>query len=666
MLFSKSNILSVVASVAAFSNSVIADEIPTGDKLQSYIDKWTSHPTNTDQQIIDYTLENLYTIGNSSLTDCEKCVSNLSLGKSLAMVRPDLVGGIWVQYCKETKAHSQSNCELYYERNTVENSGYGTNFVNLLTLMDPQSLDGQYYCFFRDGGKCACPETPDVSLSNLWPEKPAKAYTAPEVGDELINVLHISDFHVQLDYVIGGEANCSKSMCCTPHSKPSKKVPKGYDYLSSLTDDEKNGVNFYDSSYVDGVFTKGDQQSFSAKAWFPAPAYGHYECDAPEVLINSSLDSIIKYQEENNITFDFTIFTGDLVDHDEKLYTSYERTLESEEVVFRDIKYKLKDIPVYAVLGNHDTFPYGEMAQQKSGFDNMFNWNAKLMAEMWKDFEWIGADQVDFVKTHYTGFSIVTKDGLKVISLNSNCWFYNNHYAYWNMTQDVDSFGQFDFLINELVDSEKNDQRVWIISHIPVSQSTLPIQSKLFGEVVERFSPYTIAHIFQGHTHRDEFQILYKGDGKDDSEKTAENVIANTWISQAVTPWVENNPAWRYYQVDKKTFSIMDSLNFYTKLNDTYFNFGEEPVWEFEYSGRKDYGIEWPENAPLNATYWHLVSEKMNSDVDTLQTYENFAKRFSPFTTDCKDGSCDTNWCYVTSFTYDQYENCLAAHNLSS
>ncbi|GMF05444.1 unnamed protein product [Ambrosiozyma monospora] len=231
------------------------------------------------------------------------------------------------------------------------------------------------------------------------------------------------------------------------------------------------------------------------------------------------------------------------------------------------------------------------------------------MAEMWTDYEWLNAEEAQLVRTHYTGFSVTTKRGLKVVSLNSNCWYIKNHYLYANMTGDPDQFGLFQFLIDELVESEANDQRVWIIWHIPVlDPDTLAIPAKIWTDIVERFSPYTIAAMFNGHTHRDEFSLLYKGNGTDSSAKTEENLINFSWISQAVTPIVENNPGWRYYSIDTETFSVMDSFNYYTKLNETFYNSGDAPVWEFENSARDAYGVQdWPATSPLNATYWHKI-----------------------------------------------------------
>lgn len=641
---------SVVLLILVYLRHLVsASPVITGkEELSDLLD--SSYGFN-DASVVSAFVGELKALSNQNITKCEKCITRLAIGKSLSLLRPDLVPQVFTQWCQETAYWSNTTCTSTFGRNTVSNSNTGTNFADMLSLMDPFGYDGQLYCYYKESAQCAKPATPNVTLSHMWPEKQEKHYVAPEPSaNDTINVLHISDFHIELDYTVGAEANCSTSMCCTPHSVNAKT----HSGQSNVT-----WNSFYNSTYENTTLVKGSYiDVFSnSSIWVPATTFGYYECDAPEILINSSLNSIVQYSQENELDFEFAIFTGDLVDHDEIKYTGYQMTVESEEVIFQDMKDKLGSLPVYSVLGNHDTFPYGELGQENHGFTNYFAWNAELMADMWEDFGWLDADASQYARKHYTGFSVETKLGLKIISLNSNVWYKKNHYAYWNASQP-DTFGQFEFLIDELVESEAKDQRVWVIAHIPFASDSLPIPSKLFAEVVERFSPYTIAGIFFGHTHLDQFEILYAGSG--DDSKTIENVINVAWVAPAVTPWVENNPSWRYYSVDRKTFSVMDAYNFFTPLNETFNNNGEEPVWSFEYSARDGYNISWPETSPLNGTYWHQIASGVNQSLEVNQLYENYAKRFSPYVPDCANSDdCETDYCFLTSFTVDDYDNCV-------
>ncbi|AAS51137.1 ACL091Cp [Eremothecium gossypii ATCC 10895] len=645
---------SSIIAAAALCAGLVVGSGSGNDGLQRVYDADTVF---TEEKIVADLVEQLVSLSaDKNSTSCEKCVGSLALGKVLALSRPHLVPKVFEEWCLLTTGF-KIGCEKSFRRNTLEGGFSGSNFVDMLALMDPHGYDGHLYCHYYENG-CPKPETPNVTLSHLWPEKQAKHFHAPEPsGEELINVLHVSDFHIQLDYKVGSEAQCNNDfMCCTPFATSSSQIKGGSkkSHYNSLYE------SYYkdDNSFVKGRLVDGFN---NLTAEIPATTFGHYYCDAPEVLVNSSLISIVEYSQRNNITFDFALFTGDLVDHRERGLISYEMTVQSEEVVFRDIKAKLKDIPLYAVLGNHDSFPYGQLAQENSGFKNKFTWNAELMADLWEDYGWIDREAARQARSHYTGFAINAKPGLKVISLNSNVWFDNNRYAYINASQP-DTFGQFEFLINELLESEAKDQRVWIIAHIPPNSDALPVPTALFSEIVERFSPYTIGGIFFGHTHFDQFELLYAGNGTDTS---IEALVNFAWVAPSVTPWYGVNPSWRYYAVDAKTFSVMNSYTFYVDLKETFDSNGLEPTWELEYDPREAYKIDWPESAPLNATYWHKVSQKMKNDTATLQLYSDLMNRHSPLRFNCtKPGSCDNTHCLVSSFNIDQRDNCKSLHQM--
>ncbi|CCH43649.1 sphingomyelin phosphodiesterase [Wickerhamomyces ciferrii] len=602
---------------------------------------------------------------STNSTKCEKCIKRLNLGKSIALTRPNLIYPIFTKWCIDNEILKDSTtCKLTYGRNTVHNASEGTNFANLLTLMDPNSYDGQLFCHYQQDKKCPLPKTPEIDMSSYWPEKQSKHFKAPEPSNETYNVLHISDFHIELDYQIGTEGNCTQNMCCTTHNDNKDIKPEGWSYTMNLTESQANNLSFTPAWYDSNGDLQYDEpiDVFSNDSiWQPASTWGQYKCDSPEVLINSSLKSIAKYQNKLGLDFKFSIFTGDLVDHDEDNHLNYEKNIKSEEIIFRDIKSTLKDIPVYPVLGNHDTFPYAQMAQEKSGFANLFNWNAELMGDLWEDYNWINSSTARYVRKHYSGFAVETSTNLKVIALNSNAYYASNLYNYWNAT-DIDSFGQFQFLIDELIESESKDQRVWIIAHIPFIQEALPIPAEVFQQILKRFSPYTIAGIFFGHTHEDQFNILYDGEV---TNKTEDNAVNIAWISQAVTPLFQNNPSWRYYTIDSKTHSVMNSYNYYFKLNETWYEGSSEPNWEFEYSAREAYSNvvpNWPDSSPLNATFWHKVAHAIHESDEVAQTYNNYKRRFSPFVEQCiGTNDCDGSFCFLSSFTLKDYEACMKA-----
>jgi sphingomyelin phosphodiesterase len=575
----------------------------------------------------------------------------------------------------------------------IQNDGavnfYDNDFLHLLKNFNVSSdLDLTYYCYFKHSA-CSLPETPDVEelydIQSWWPKKQAIHENEPQYpkrqgsssnSSDTFNIIHITDLHTELRYKLGSEANCSKPICCLPESVNSD-LPKlkSYNFTDYYNKVDSNAstvdFSFYPDAHYDdsGKYIKGDYYDYpKARGWAfvnsPATSFGAYACDSPELLINNTLKSIKSLSKEKN--FEFSIFTGDLVDHD-VIHCSPEVTKTAEIKTFNLMKHYLGNISVFPSLGNHDTFPYGQLAHLGYGFNNSYQWNTELMAELWINNGWLNGTNKTELVNHYAGFSYVTKRGLKVIALNSNCYYQKNLWSYINLEQTPDPFGQWKFLVDELVKSESKGQRVWIMAHIPPNDpDALPIQSQIFHKIVERFSPYTIAGIFYGHTHRDEFSVAYKWG----AEQNVKNAVNMAWTAPSVIPDSVANPSWRYYEVDKDSFNIINSYSYYTKLNDTFINGGAEPVWSFEYSARDVYDPkgEWPTDAPLNATFWHsrvVENLKNQSNIVFNQKYTDLRYRRSPFTPDCANGTIvsnqchDENFCVTSNFYSYNYTKCL-------
>ena len=157
--------------------------------------------------------------------------------------------------------------------------------------------------------------------------------------------------------------------------------------------------------------------------------------------------------------------------------------------------------PVYASLGNHDSYPVMWANSDSS-------WNTDFLSSLKEKHNWLDHDPAEEVKTHFGAYSISNPNdlkGLKVISLNTDFWYVDNVFNFPNYT-NPDSNGMLKFLITELEAAEAADERVWIIGNVPSGGGTdaLPNPSALFLSIVVRFSPNTIAAIFWGHTHRDQ------------------------------------------------------------------------------------------------------------------------------------------------------------------
>jgi len=132
------------------------------------------------------------------------------------------------------------------------------------------------------------------------------------------------------------------------------------------------------------------------------------------------------------------------------------------------------------------------------------SWNYDYLSSLWQNNSWISPAEAQSVRTHFGAYAVSDPPGLKglkVVSINTDFWYVNNIFNYANYS-NPDANGMLKFLIEELEDAERKEQRVWIIGHVPSgSGSALPNPTALFQSIVVRFSPATIAAVFWGHTH---------------------------------------------------------------------------------------------------------------------------------------------------------------------
>lgn len=370
----------------------------------------------------------------------------------------------------------------------------------------------------------------------------------------------------------------------------------------------------------------------------------------------------------NRSSIDFTIFTGDIVSHDNddqlsRAYVEYE-----EMVTYQTFKAQMGNSPIYATLGNHDSLPEAyntpNSINNSSGPSNIFSWNYQLLSSMWADDGWISNTTAQYAANHYGAYATVTAQGLKIISINTDFWYVDNIFNYYNMT-NPDNSGVLTFLADELQKSEDVNQRVWIIGHVLSGYdgtNSLPNPTALFYSIVRRFSPSTIAGIFFGHTHEDQLMIYYDYLSNSTLASNCSAIIRNTsavdytkplavgYIGPSITPLTGNNAGWVLLEVDAETFSVVNSQTYFANVSES--NTWTTPIWEFEYDTREIYdpNSTWPANAPLDGTFWHGVTENMLANNSIVEVYNLLETKSSVVTESCSTKACaEQKVCYIRS-----------------
>jgi sphingomyelin phosphodiesterase len=182
--------------------------------------------------------------------------------------------------------------------------GTGPYLAQLFAQMSQATGDMQAFCYYN---YYVCDEPPVIQINESeWFGPKPSGLVAPPSSGETINVLHLTDWHLDPRYDIGSEANCSEYLCCRPYSTN-----------TALNTDYTN-------------------------ASFPASRFGYLYCDTPADLGVSLFTEMPNFINVSDITF--TIFTGDIVTHDNDDQLSQAYVEFEEEICYNTFKAHLGTI----------------------------------------------------------------------------------------------------------------------------------------------------------------------------------------------------------------------------------------------------------------------------------------------------------------------------------
>ncbi|CAK4034038.1 sphingomyelin phosphodiesterase asm-3 [Lecanosticta acicola] len=589
------------------------DTIPDDDDDPVYYPKPIANLSSTDQQaIIASTLTQVRGVINSSYftSNCSRCVAALQVAKHAAQLAPSMVPAAMVQLCNETKLHSSSTCEEDFQATT-----FGAIWTQILAFADLTGPDGQYICNSISSTFCPSPNATQLNTTSLFPKPKPKNATAPKASGEKVKVLHMSDFHLDPRYEVGAEGNCTSGLCC-----------------------RHGNLN----------------PSFNGSISYPAPLYGYFACDTPYDLGLAALQAVgplTGTSADNPLAW--TIYTGDLVSHDPQTELSRAYVEYAETSIFNYMFKKYLTGPVFPVLGNHDTNPEAINAPHSlpGPLGQQMSWNTEHVSSLWKHEGWIDEAAASEARLHYGAYSIKNHYGLRMITFNSDFWYKSNFLNFIN-TSNPDVSGTFKFVIDELQAAEDAGERVWLFAHVlPGWDGTNPVPNptNLFYQIVDRYSPHVIANVFFGHTHEDQVMIYYANNG---TNQSLGNALNTGWIGPSVTPLTNLNSGFRMYEVDTGSFDIYDAYTWYADVNGFRNLTTHGPVYEFEYSTRDTYGpaANWPTTAPLNATFWHSVTQAMEKDRSLASRFNTLQGKSSVKSPNCTSIACTTaKICYMRS-----------------
>ncbi|KAG0342553.1 hypothetical protein BG000_003552 [Podila horticola] len=507
--------------------------------------------------------------------DCDTCVAALALTKCLDRLnRPGVLKAL-KKLCPTIEKQKTDVCDGMVDR-------YSAHFLDVLQKADIRGDDGKLICY---GMYDRCPPPPLPAGSLEFPKARPVNPAAPAHSGELVDVLHLSDWHVDHEYSAGAEAQCDRPQCC-------RKYPGA-----------------------------------SAAPIRAASSWGDYNCDTPAKLAADMLTFIPKVSKAK-----FTIMTGDVPAHDVWLGT-IESTQKVEQIAYE----AMSALPskIYPTIGNHESFPASLFNVPSTGDDQ---WLYNSLADEWE--RWLPEKSLASVR-HYGAYSASPAAGLRIISLNTNFCYKKSFFNYAD-SQDTDPLGELKWLIHQLQAAEDAGERVWIIAHVgPTMSDCLRSWSHQYNEVIQRYSPHVVAEQFFGHKHYDDFALYYGPDGV----KSAASAISTAWIGPSVTTLTNLNSGFRVYKVDTKSWNVFDSLTYVADISKgaEWDATGATPDWHLEYSAREAYTLYAPlaDSEPLSASWWHNVATAFETNDEAFQKFWLYRGKSSGKIGACSaDGVC--------------------------
>ena len=366
--------------------------------------------------------------------------------------------------------------------------------------------------------------------------------------------IQLTDTHLQLDYQEGKVINCNIPLCC-------RNTPEELGY--------KNNKNH-----------KGEELLFSKK-------YGAAgKCDA-------NLEALKAFSiEAKKLKPDFILFTGDFSAHN-VWEVSQDEIIEATQVsVDEMVKEFGENIPIYPAIGNHEKAPP----------DIFFGTETVLLHGLGKIFRKYLTKEAYDTFSQFGYFSMLHKNtNLRIVSLNCLiCDTMNFHLI-------GDSFQvarMFKWLENVLNEAEKNNEKVYLLDHIPLrgSQHTYDCTMRL-KILIERYQNI-ISGLISAHTHRDEINLI-----REYSNPNQYSII--NYIGPGLSTYTKCWPSYRIYYADTETKFINDFIQMRLDLDET--NKNNKPIWFVSYQGTKYY----------NVTKMDDYETISNANID-----ETFAKHF--------------------------------------
>lgn len=411
--------------------------------------------------------------------------------------------------------------------------------------------------------------------------------------DDDLNIYHISDVHFDPDYVIGSKAVCDEPVCC------------------------RTGIP--------------DSPVNATQKW------GGWLCDTPW----DAVVDVFNHVNDEHHDIDFIYYTGDIIDHG-VWETTEERITTSITRIYGEMSNVFGDIPIYPILGNHEGQPVNQFPPEIVPEEFTVRWLYGHVANTWS--KWLPESALETVRRggYYT---VLARPGLRVVALNNNdCYTFN----WWLFFEPTHPAAQLQWLHDTLLTAEANNEKVHILAHIPSGErNCFYVWSREYNRIINRFWN-TISGIFNGHTHNDQFIVIY-------DDVNAQNAVNVAWNGGSATTYTDVNHNYKHYYVNSETFDVVDMDVFIYNLTEANLTPNQNPRWFKTYTFSEEY-----DQADLSPAGLNNLVEGFANDADRLNNFwvNKVKKADTALATGCNNNCLADHLCQLVVSAHADTRRC--------
>ncbi|TWT47027.1 hypothetical protein KOR42_42240 [Thalassoglobus neptunius] len=407
----------------------------------------------------------------------------------------------------------------------------------------------------------------------------------------------------------------------------------------------------------------------------------HYGSDSNYTLFVSSINEAYRRVPDPL----FILYPGDFLAHDwqSKYNALAPRTIAEDAEAYRQFTQKalrliatefrqvFPEIPVYATLGNDDSYCQDYWIQADGPFLSAF-------ADIWEPTLNETVDRPDFRETFLKwGAYAVNLPGLsdeRLIVLNTVLWSGSYCTDYHDPKQqncceckplgNSPGLAQLKWLEKELVAARSRGQKVWLLMHVPPGLDSYVEEensgrcataelwndpfSTGYRDLVDRFRD-VLRIAFTGHTHMDDYRVL----------RVKQQPVLLHKIAPAVSPVFGNNPAFQVYEFDCESSSL---TNWKTNILDLK-SHGEDArktEWRSEYDAGHIFGITEVSARSIDPLFVKIRESPSGANAKAYQTF------YSASADEIRDNDLMIYVCSVLNSTFLDFSKCLADSGLET